>query len=169
MGHLEQQLIGPARSRVNPLLTRACADEWHAHYNFVFLAWTLAGHRAPSVITMLREMSTQALARADELAHRLCQLGGRPPERLADVVKAATDKPFKLPDDVTDVDGALTAVLDAQRTSLRTYNELWKMATYADPVTAAVATRFLADATRDEETLERLLGRSVPAMDGTAK
>ena len=169
MGHLEQQLIGPARGRLNPLITRACADEWHAHYNFLFLAWTLAGHRAPSVITLLREMSAQALARADELARRLCQLGGRPPERLAEVVKSATDKPFKLPDDPTNVDGALTAVLDAQRTSLRTYNELWKTATYADPVTAETAARFLAAAARDEETLERLLGRPAPAMDGTAK
>jgi ferritin-like protein len=52
------------------------------------------------------------------------QLGGQPIPKLTDLIDHATDKPFKLPTSMVDVHGVLKAVLDAERTSLRTYQRL---------------------------------------------
>jgi bacterioferritin len=166
MGLEARHLAGAARPRLVEQLRRAHADEWHAHYNFLYVARTLAGHRAPSVITLLRELSTGALDRAERLAGRLVELGGKPAARVKDLVSFATNKPFKLPKNPTDIDGALKAVLDAQRTSLRTYSGLWRSSRSVDPITADLAARALADAARDEDALERLLGDTAPAMTG---
>jgi hypothetical protein len=48
-------------------------------------------------------------------------IGEQPIAKLGDVVDRATDKPFKLPANVRDLDGVLKAVLDAERTSMRSY------------------------------------------------
>ena len=77
--------------------------------------------------------SAEALARANRLAQRILQLGGRPSPKLTDVVGDATDKPFKLPKSMTDVHGVLRAILDAERTSLRTYHRLYARTRDGDP------------------------------------
>jgi ferritin-like protein len=72
----------------------------------------------------LRGRSAEALTRANWLAERIGQLGGQVPPKLGALLDHATDKPFKLPASLADVDGVLRAVLDAERTSLRTYHAL---------------------------------------------
>jgi ferritin-like protein len=42
--------------------------------------------------------------------------GGQPIAKLGDVVNSASDKPFKLPENIRDLDEVLKAVLDAERT-----------------------------------------------------
>ena len=64
------------------------------------------------------------------------------------------------------MDGVLRAVLDAERTSLRTYQALHARSVPADAVTALLAPELLASAVRNEQTIERLLGDPAPAMDG---
>jgi ferritin-like protein len=148
-------------------LTQAYADEWYAHYNYQFAANTLRGHRAPELLLYLRRRTAQAIDRANRLADRLIQLGGRPPAKLNDLAGHATDKRFKLPSSMADVDGVLRAVLDAERTSLRTYAALHEATVVGDPVTAAMVLDLLVAAVRNEETLERLLGQPAREMDGT--
>lgn len=147
-------------------LTRAYADEWFAHYNFHFVAQALRGYRSPSLLEFVRRRSAEALRRASRLGARIAELGGQLPPTLAELVDRASDKPFKLPTSLGDVDGVLRAVLDAERTSLRTYDALHRKTVDRDALTAALAVRFLAAAVRNEETIERLIGESAPAMDG---
>ncbi len=167
MGELGRQLAGAHRARLIKDLTRAYADEWFAHYNFQFTANVLWGHYSPSTTALLARKSEEALARANRLAQRILQLGGEPIPKLTDLIECATDKPFKLPKSRTDVHGVLKAVLDAERTSLRTYQHLYERTHDHDPVTALLAQECLAATVQGEDELERLIGDHASGMKGT--
>jgi bacterioferritin len=166
VGELGRAIVQVDRQDLVARLVRAYADEWFAHYNFHFVANALRGHRAPSVVDFLRRRAGEALARANRLAGRIGELGGMPPAKLPSLVDHATDKPFKLPASLADVDAVLAAVLDAERTSLRTYQALHEATAGRDPVTTALATDFLVAAVRNEEEIEKLTGDPAPRMDG---
>jgi bacterioferritin len=167
MGELGRRLAGADRARLIRDLTRAYADEWFAHYNFQFTANALWGHYSPSTTALLERKSAEALARTNRLAQRILQLGGQPVAKLTDLIDHATDKPFKLPTSMADVHGVLTAVLDAERTSLRTYQRLYARTRDRDPVTALLAQEYLAAAVQGEDELERLIGDHASGMKGT--
>jgi bacterioferritin len=167
MGELGRQLAGAHRARLITDLTRAYADEWFAHYNFQFTANVLWGHYSPSTRALLARKSREALTRANRLAQRILQLGGQPTPKLTDLVDRATDKPFKLPKSMADMHGVLKAVLDAERTSLRTYQRLYERTRDHDPVTALLAQEYLAATVQGEEELERLIGDHASGMKGT--
>jgi bacterioferritin len=167
MGQLGQKIAAPRRQPFLKELARAYADEWFAHYNYQFVAHALRGHRAPAVTTLLARKSAEAFGRANRLAERLLELGGKPPEKLTELPDHATNKPFKLPRSMSDVEAVLKAVLDAERTSIRTYEQLHDQAKEKDVVSALLLQEFLAAAVHGEEKLERLLGDEAPEMDGT--
>lgn len=166
MGYLARQLLQPEPTTLIQVLIQAYADEWFAHYNYWFVANTVCGPASPAVVTLLREKAQRALVHANRLAERLNELGSRPIAKLTELVQRSTDKPFKLPDNVRDLDGALKAVLDAERTSLRTYQRLYELARDHDPVTQALALDLLRAAVHGEEQLERLLGEPAPELEG---
>ena len=92
--------------------------------------------------------------------------GGAPIPKLGQVMDHATDKPFKLPQRLDDVEGLLKAVLDAERTTARTQQQLYEKTHDTDPLTASLALSLLAEALRGEQEMEKLLGESHPEMDG---
>ena len=167
MGELGRRVSRVNRPGLLRALTRAYADEWFAHYNYQFTANTLWGHHSPSTTELLQRKSAEALTRANRLARRILELGGQPVAKLTDLIEHATDKPFKLPPSMADTDGVLKAVLDAERTSLRTYQALYDRTHAGDPVTSLLAQEFLAAVVHGEEELERLIGDPAPAMRGT--
>jgi bacterioferritin len=166
MGYLARRLLQGERTALVQALTQAYADEWFAHYNYWFVANTVCGPASAAVAALLRRKAQRALLHANWLAARLSELGGQPVAKLTELVQHATDKPFKLPDDVRDLDGALKAVLDAERTSLRTYQRLYEQTQQHDPVTQALALDLLREAVNGEEQLERLLGEPAPELEG---
>jgi bacterioferritin len=167
VGELGRQAVRLNRAALLRELTRAYADEWFAHYNFQFAANVLWGHHSPSLVALLSRKSTEALGRTSRLAQRILQLGGQPVSKLPDLIDHATDKPFKLPKSLADAPGILRAVLDAERTSLRTYHRLYSHTQAKDPVTALLAQEYLAAVVAGEEELERLIGDHAPSMRGT--
>ncbi|MCA1586070.1 MAG: hypothetical protein LC791_15305 [Acidobacteria bacterium] len=166
MGELGRRFARVNRASLLKELTRAYADEWFAHYNYQFTANALWGHHSPSTTELLSRKSAEAFARTNRLAQRILQLGGQPVSKLTDLIEHATDKPFKLPASMSDVQGVLKAVLDAERTSLRTYQKLYDRTRVKDPVTALLAQECLAAVVGGEEELERLIGDRAPGMKG---
>ncbi len=165
MGYLAHELAQPTDHLINEL-RRAYADEWFGHYNYAFVSHMVTGPSSASISVLLRRKSDEALARADRLAVRLIELGSAPIPKLTELMDHATDKPFKLPDDYNDVEGLLKAVLDAERTSLRTHDALFKLSHDRDPVTAALMLELMREALAGEHELERLLGGEHPEMTG---
>jgi len=166
MGILARELA-QASPELLETLERAYADEWFAHYNYFFAAHVVHGRAAPPIAGLLRRKSGVALDRAERLAQRLLQLGTTPPPKLGQLTDAATDKPFKLPEDLEDMTGVLKAVLDADRTSIRTFNTLLELSRSHDPLTNNLALGLLTDAVASEQEMESLLGASSPEMTGT--
>jgi len=166
MGQLGKKRVGTAARAITAVLRRAYADEWFAHYNYQLVANTLRGHRSPATIAVLAEKSRRAFDRSNRLIARVLELGGQPIRKMGDLADVASDKPFRLPDRLDDVDAVLKAVLDAERTSIRTYGELATVSADKDVVTHALAVEFLTAATAGEENIERLLGDAAPGMTG---
>jgi ferritin-like protein len=166
MGELGRTLPQKPEAGIIQRLTTAYADEWFAHYNFQFSAIALRGSRAPSLAAYLSRKSRAAFERANRLASRLLELGENPPSKMTELEKHASDKPFKLPASLNDADGILRAVLDAERTSLRSYQTLHDLCSH-DPLTRALALAYLGESVKGEEELEKLLGDSAPEMRGT--
>ena len=165
MGVLAKEIARPDDGLIRGLL-RAYADEWFGHYNYAFVAHIVSGPSFASISVLLRRKSDEALSRADRLAIRLIQLGSQPVPKLTELMDAATDKPFKLPDDMSDIEGLLKAVLDAERTSIRTHHQLLQQAHDRDPLTAALILELLNEAVEGEHELERLLGHDANEMTG---
>jgi hypothetical protein len=97
MGVLGRRLAVSGAPALRRALTRALADEWYRHYNDWLVARMVRGHRSPDVVRLLVERSERAWARADRLAHRLQELGGRPPLKVGQLLESATDKPSSCP------------------------------------------------------------------------
>jgi ferritin-like protein len=165
MGLLATQFAQPNEELLREL-KRAYADEWFGHYNYNFVGHMVSGPSASSTSALLKEKSEEALRRADRLAVRLIELGSGPIPKLTDLMEAASDKPFKLPEDFSDVDGLLKAVLDAERTSVRTHQRILELTRDGDPLTSMLALSLLDEAVRGEHQLERLLGQQAPEMTG---
>ena len=166
MGLLARELAEPTTELLRTL-ERAYADEWFAHYNYFFAAHVVHGGAAPPIANLLRRKSGAALDRAERFSQRLLQLDATPPPKLTAVTEAATDKPFKLPEDLQDMQSVLKAVLDADRTSIRTFNALYELSRNRDTLTANLVLDLLTDAVASEEEMEGLLGTSAPEMTGT--
>ena len=147
-------------------LLNAYADEWFAHDNYFFVAHAVQGPSSPPVSQLLRRKSDEALARADRLARRIIELGHRPVPKLTNIGDHASDKPFKLPDDLRDIAGLLKAVLDADRTSIRTFHRLHQLTRESDAITASLALDMLSQGVRGEQELEHLVSESAPEMNG---
>lgn len=167
MGELGRRFARIDHATLLKALTRAYADEWFAHYNFQLTANVLWGHHSPSTTALLARKSEEAFARSNRLSQRILELGGQPVHKLTDLVEHASDKPFKLPKAMSDVQGVLKAVLDAERTSIRTYQRLYGRTRTKDPITASLVLEYFAAAVRGEEELERLIGDRATAMKGT--
>jgi bacterioferritin len=166
MGKLARDLAHPTEEVLSEL-RRAYADEWFAHFNYYTVSKQVTGPSAASLAELLRHRSERAFGRAERLGDRLVQLGGELPSKLVELTEYATDKPFKLPDDLSDLPGLLRAVLDAERTTLRLQHHIYGLARDKDPVTAALALDLMAEAERGEQQLQTLLGEEAPEMTGT--
>jgi bacterioferritin len=166
MGQFAKQLVSVDRGSLIADLVRAYADEWCAHYNYSFACYVVSGPSSPGLLEVLRRKSQGALEHARQLAERIIELGGQPIAKIGDVVDRATDKPFKLPENVRDLDGVLKAVLDAERTSIRSYHSLEEKTRGSDLVTHALVLELLREAVAGEREFERLLGEPAPEMDG---
>jgi ferritin-like protein len=138
------------------------SDEWFAHYNFRFVAGALRGHRAPDVVDFLRRRSDVAIARADRLAARLAEIGGDAAREDGRDDGACQRQAVQAARIAGDVDGVLRAVLDAERASLRTYDELAELSASGDRLTHRLAVDVLADAVRAEQEIERLIDDAAP-------
>jgi ferritin-like protein len=126
----------------------------------------VSGPSSGSISSLLKEKSEEALRRADRLAVRLIELGSGPIPKLTELMDAASDKPFKLPEDFSDVEGFLKAVLDAERTSICTHQRILELTRDRDPLTSMLVLSLLDEAVHGEHQLERLLGGQAPDMTG---
>ena len=139
-------------------LTRAYADEWLAHYNYLLAAHLASGINAPTVASLLQASSEHELGHANKLAERIIQLGGEPLRNMGQIEAKANCPRFAMPEDPSNLDGILGAVLESERCAIDVYQALAEKTRHSDLVTHELAEELLAEEVADEEGVENLMG-----------
>ena len=137
-----------------PLLKKAYAAELETVQNYLANSVWLDGLRAQEVVETLAEDVADELGHAQELAHRLKQLGACPPGSLALERNQEALQPVA---DSTDLRHVVTGVLAAERDAVATYREIIAACGDGDPVTADLAVNIMADEEKHRSLFEGFL------------
>jgi bacterioferritin len=137
-----------------PLLKKAYAAELETVQNYLANSVWLDGLRAQEVVEALAGDVTDELGHAQRLAHRLKQLGARPPGSLE---LPRTQKALQPAEDSTDLRHVISGALAAEREAIATYAELINACSNSDPVTADLAVQILADEEKHRTLFEGFL------------
>ncbi len=159
MGRKGLEIIEVDAKGIIKTLQAAYADEWLAHYHYLYAAQVIVGINAPQIAAVLRTRANEELTHAMLLGERILQLGGELPEHWSDIPKLAhCVKAFTMPRDLSDLKGVLQSALQVERCAIDSYQHLLKQTLHKDTVTHELAEELLADEVKDEEELENLLG-----------
>jgi bacterioferritin len=129
-------------THITKLLIDAYAAELETVQNYLANSVWLDGLRAEEVKESLEEDVTEELGHAKKLAHRLKQLGARPPGSLE---LKRNQRSLQPPQDSTDLLSVVTGVLEAERDAIRQYEEIIRACDGKDYVTQDLAIQILAD------------------------
>ena len=128
---------------VTRLLRTAYQDEIETVMNYMTNSIVLDGVRAEEIKESLEADIQEELAHAEQLGHRLKQIGEAPPASGEFVAHQDSLQP---PEDTTDVLSVIDGVLDAEEDAIETYRSLIDAAEEAeDHVTEDIAVTILAD------------------------
>jgi bacterioferritin len=141
-------------------LNKAYADEWIAFYYYWYAAQVAVGRGASAVANELKRIASDELEHAEELATRILQLGGTPIKDIGGLVESANCPTVDLPEDPSDLDGVVEAVIEGERCALEVYNKILKMigAYYKEPTTFHLIRHIMDEEVGHEDTFENLLG-----------
>lgn len=124
------------------LLRKAYSAELETVENYLSNSAWLDGLRAHEVAEALARDVTEELGHAQRLAHRIKQLGERPPGSLS---LERTQSALQPDDDSTNVRHVVEGALEAERDAIATYREIIDEADGVDPVTQDLAIQLCAD------------------------
>ncbi len=142
-------------------LKRAYCDEWIAYYYYLYAAQNASGKGSPMIANELKKIAEEELEHADELAERIAQLGSEPPRNFGGLMEKANCPKVDLPEDLSDLDGIIIAVIEGERCALGVYDKILKKigAYYKEPTTFHLIRHIMDEELEHEETFENLLGK----------
>ena len=123
-------------------LTRAYWLEMETTVNYLAISVDLDGIRAEEIKKTLAADIQAELTHAQDLAHRIKEIGGRVPGSFAFAAEQATLQP---PEDSTDVVTAIHGVIEAENEAITHYNKIIRLCDGIDYVTQDLCIRLLAD------------------------
>jgi bacterioferritin len=139
-------------------LNRAYADEWLAHYSYLWMARTVTGPGYEDMGEFLEEIAKDEAEHAEELANRIQELGGLPLVNFSDLEKHANAPYPKPPKSTTDYKGMIKVVTEAEAGAIDVYQKIAEKTKGKDHVTYQLACHILAEEVGHEEKFEDLLG-----------
>ena len=123
-------------------LTRAYWLEMETTVNYLAISVDLDGIRAEEIKKTLAADIQAELTHAQDLAHRIKEIGGRVPGSFAFAAEQATLQP---PEDSTDVVTAIHGVIEAENEAIEHYNKIIRLCDGIDYVTQDLCIKLLAD------------------------
>jgi bacterioferritin len=123
-------------------LTRAYWMEIETTLNYLAISVDLDGIRAEEIKKTLAADIQVELTHAQDLAHRIKEIGGRVPGSLAFAAEQGTLQP---PEDSTDVVTAIHGVIEAENEAIEHYNKIIRLCDGIDYVTQDLCIKLLAD------------------------
>ena len=138
-------------------LNRAYALEWVVHYYASLASQIVSGLRTPVYAEIFKKASEGELQHANRIAQRIAELGGEPPQTLAEIEKLAGFGKVNFPKVRSDIKGFIKVFLDMEKHAISHYNELANKTHGKDLVTHELAEDLLAEEVAEEEEYENLL------------
>lgn len=123
-------------------VTYAYWMEMETTINYLAISVDLDGIRAEEIKKSLAADIQTEITHAQELAHRLKEIGGRVPGSFALKPEQASLQP---PADSTDVVAAIHGVIEAENRAIEQYNRIIRLCDGIDYVTQDLCIKLLAD------------------------
>lgn len=138
-------------------LNKAYAFEWVVHYYASLAANLVSGLRTPVYQKIFEEASEGELGHANRIAKRIAELGGEPPQAMAEIEKLAGFGKIAFPKNRSDIKGFIEILIRMERHAIELYNDLSIRTHGKDIVTHELAEDLLAEEVAEEEEYENLL------------
>lgn len=138
-------------------LSKAYAFEWVVHYHASLAANIVSGLRTPVYAEIFKKASDGELGHANNIAKRIAELGGDPPETLAEMEKLAGFGKVSFPKERSDIKGFIKVFLKMEQHAISLYNNLANKTHGKDLVTHELAEDLLAEEVAEEEEYENML------------
>lgn len=139
-------------------LNRAYADEWLAHYSYLYMARTCTGPMYEDMGEFLEETAKEEAEHAEELSDRIQELGGLPLANFSDIEKNCNAPYPKPPKSTSDYKGMIRVVTEAEAGAIDVYQKIAEKTKGKDHVTYQLVCHILAEEVAHEEKFEDLLG-----------
>ncbi len=154
MGTKGIEIVQMDVNEILTLLNKAYADEWLAFYQYWIGATVAEGAMRGAVLPELYEHAEDEHRHAKELAERIIELGGTPlltPRACIEEANCA----FQAPEN-KHVRAILDQNVAGERCAIAVYNTLYNITKDADPVTARLVLKILAEEVEHEEDLQAI-------------
>ena len=138
-------------------LSKAYAFEWVVHYYASLASNIVAGLRTPVYAEIFKKAAEGEFGHANRIAKRIAELGGEPPQAIAEIEKIAGFGKVNFPKDRNDIKGFLKIFLKMEQHAIALYNELAHKTHGKDIVTHELAEDLLAEEVAEEEEYENML------------
>lgn len=138
-------------------LNKAYAFEWVVHYYASLASEIVAGLRTPVYAEIFKKAAEGELGHANRLAKRIAEIGGEPPEALAEMEKLAGFGNVNFPKNRSDIKGFIQVFLRMEQHAIALYNDLANKTHGKDLVTHELAEDLLAEEVAEEEEYENML------------
>jgi bacterioferritin len=155
MGTKGQGILKISPEEVVALLNKALAEEWLAVFQYWAGAQICRGALRPQIQGELLQHMQEELKHADKLAKRIVQLGGKPVNNPADILKTSGDG-YEAPDNPS-TRALLPQNIRGEQHAILYYNEILEKVRGKDPVTHNIVVEILKDEIEHEQDLEDLL------------
>ncbi len=139
-------------------LGRAYCDEWLAYYAWWYMAQAVDGKGYEDMAEFLNKIAKDELEHATELAERIIELGGLPPNALSVLEKGANAPYPGVMKKLSDYDEIIKIVTTAEAGAIEVYNKIAKKTFGKDHDTYQLATHILGEEITHEEMFENLKG-----------
>ncbi len=140
-------------------LNKALAAEGLAAYRYKLLSKLASGLNSVHIAEEFEKMSEEEWKHMGVFMERIFQLDGEPIANASDWVKHSYSAYKEPPKDPYDLEKMIRDSLEAEREAIVFYNNLYHKTMHADPVTADIVVKVLADEVEDEDKLMRLLSK----------
>ena len=138
-------------------LSKAYAFEWVVHHYASLASNIVSGLRTPVYAEIFKKAAEGELGHANRIAKRIAELGGEPPETLAEMEKLAGFGKVNFPKNRSDIKGFIQVFLKMEQHAIALYNDLANKTHGKDLVTHELAEDLLAEEVAEEEEYENML------------
>ena len=138
-------------------LSKAYAFEWVVHYYASLAANIVSGLRTPVYAEIFKKAAEGEFGHANRIAKRIAELGGEPPQAMAEIEKLAGFGKVSFPKERSDIKGFIKIFLKMEQHAISLYNDLANKTHGKDLVTHELAEDLLSEEVAEEEEYENLL------------